>query len=627
MEVKLNSIEKCFDAVRKVLENLPASWVDLTTHRLDIYNEAQAKSQFLEQLQALLLSTELSAATLEALPTAYDYIRLGHQLSSILEWVLADVNGVSSDQAITFTSKTMPILAIIRNNTVSGNKTHIYYNTESSPLTDVQRLEDIYGYNVQLNKVADASEIPAHSDGAVSDGIVIFVTQADYKTPLTVNANVDVTVNIHAHYGSAMIIHNANKADVVKNVQHVRRRETIAMTPPNALNVLHEIVNNQQTTPQQCKTEDETSVYDCIKHNTGSTVTPLVASSGLSIQYAILMGLVEDAMTQHPGKAIKIILPPNCYGGTNDQARRIGELNTNIEIVDLPVDGGHDLVSSLEVALKASAHSDSVPLVLAEIPTNPRVEVPNMTNLAAALSAPRTTPDNTDAVAPVFIVDQTFCPNVKLLGDDSELVKTKLVSFSSGSKFPSGGRCIAGYCAVNEAAQSLQAIMKNHLTLTDNSAVAHQMNTLAENMPSMPERITKAYHNAREFVAHIHGVLPQAKINFVSEELAEQGFTPSVFSLDLPCGGDTPAQREENQRVLNKKLIDFMIDLYPGDSKYCVSYGQLKGCYWTIPATSTQGTTKEGDKDYVVRVALSPATDVAKLSQSFTDFCRNENLV
>ena len=53
-----------------------------------------------------------------------------------------------------------------------------------------------------------------------------------------------------------------------------------------------------------------------------------------------------------------------------------------------------------------------------------------------------------------------------------------------------------------------------------------------------------------------------------------------------------------------------MINEIPSESKYCVSYGQLKGCYWTIPATSTQGTTKEGDKDYIVRVALSGAMDL-----------------
>ena len=626
----MNSIEKCFDAVSKVLENLPVSWVELTTHRLNTYNEEQGKSEFLEQLQAQLLTSDYTAKTLEKLPTAYDYNRLGHQLSCILEWLLAEINSVPNDQVITFTSKIMPILAILRKNALSGLQTQIYYNTDSSPLLDIQRLEEIYGYKVQLHKVSDASQIPEHKDSTV-----IFTTESSYKDPISVNANVDITVNIHPQCGSAMIIHNTeidHIVSIVKDVQHVRRRETIAMTPSNALNVLHEIVNDEKNfagkdTPQQSAVEDETKVLGLIKEYTDSPITPLVASSGLSIQYAILMGLVENAMTLYPNKAIKIILPPNCYGGTNDQARRIAALSAKIDIVDLPVDGDQNLVSSLELALNASAQSDSVPIVLTEIPTNPRVEVPDMDALAAVLNTSRTTPDENVAVEPIFIVDQTFCPNVKLLGQHSQLASTKLISFSSGSKFPSGGRCTAGYCAVNEAAKALQEIISKHLTLTDNSAIAHQLKTLAENMPSMPERITKAYNNAKHFVEHIHSVLPAAKINFVSDELAEQGFTPSVFSLDLPSVGKTVEAREQNKRILNKKLIDFMIELYPDDCKYCVSYGQLKGCYWTITATSTQGTTKEGDKDHIVRVALSPQTDVAKLSASFSEFCINENLI
>ena len=79
----MNSIEKCFVAVSKVLENLPASWVDLTTLRLNTYNEEQGKSDFLEQLQAQLLTSDYTAKTLEQLPTAYDYNRLGHQLSCV----------------------------------------------------------------------------------------------------------------------------------------------------------------------------------------------------------------------------------------------------------------------------------------------------------------------------------------------------------------------------------------------------------------------------------------------------------------------------------------------------------------------------------------------------------------
>jgi hypothetical protein len=63
-----------------------------------------------------------------------------------------------------------------------------------------------------------------------------------------------------------------------------------------------------------------------------------------------------------------------------------------------------------------------------------------------------------------------------------------------------------------------------------------------------------------------------------------------------------------------------MITKIPGESKYCVSYGQLKGCYWTIPATSTQGTTKEGDKDYIARVALSGNMDLEHHKAVFKEF-------
>ena len=63
-----------------------------------------------------------------------------------------------------------------------------------------------------------------------------------------------------------------------------------------------------------------------------------------------------------------------------------------------------------------------------------------------------------------------------------------------------------------------------------------------------------------------------------------------------------------------------MIKNIPNESKYCVSYGQLKGCYWTIPATSTQGTTKEGDKDYIARVALSPAMNLELHKKVFFEF-------
>lgn len=162
-----------------------------------------------------------------------------------------------------------------------------------------------------------------------------------------------------------------------------------------------------------------------------------------------------------------------------------------------------------------------------------------------------------------------------------------------------------------------------HMELCDNQVTNHQMEILAEQLPSMNQRIDDAYKNTREFVNFIHDKLPDAKINFVSEELAGQGFTPSVFSLDLPTKGDTPEEREAYKRAQNLKLIKSMISEIPNESKYCVSYGQLKGCYWTIPATSTQGTTQEGDKDYIVRISVSPDLDLERHKKVFSDFVEN----
>lgn len=617
----MDSTTRCFDKVRAILENVPTSWVELTTHRLDVYDEAQAKSQFLERLHALQASPNYDVAKFAELPTAYDYIRLGHPLSCVLEWAIAELNGVSAEQVIAFASKTMPILALLRTSAIGGQAAHLYYDTDECPLLDIPRLETIYGYTIALHKTVDGLQIPDHGDD-----LVVFITQSPYKTPLQVASSVDATVNRHPKYGSTIVLHKANSEALAKDVQHVRRRESIAMTPIDTLNALREMVMDTPNPVEDCSPQSVATVLDCIKANTGSSVTPLVASSGLSIQYAMMMGIIEDAVTQHPNKVVRLLIPPNCYGGTNDQARRIANVLDSVTIVDLYVDDGQELVTSLDVALEEAAKNDSVPVILAEIPTNPRVEVPDMLKLAAVLEKPRETSQGTPAIAPLFTVDQTFCPNVKLLHQGGTLANVKTISYSSGSKFPSGGRCIAGFCTTNDAAKSVQPLIEKHLVLCDNGATSNQMNTLAERMPSMPTRIANAYVNARKFVDHIQDVLPEAKINFVSTELAERGYTPSVFSLDLPSSGATAAEREANKRALNKKLIMYMIETHPDECKYCVSYGQLQGSYWTIPATSTQGTTSERDKDYIVRVALSPQVDIEKLMASFSDFCARESL-
>jgi cystathionine beta-lyase/cystathionine gamma-synthase len=609
---------KMQDYIKAVLENMPAGWLNLTTHRLDIYDEKLAKTQFLNQFENLFNTNNSDLSALSELPTAYDYIRLGHPLSSILEWAIGGINKVNPENAISFSSSTIPILAILRKNLLDNKNTQLIYTGKLPAFFDADVVRSIYGYKFELQQVDKGAAISEFN------GSTIFISQQDEIYDFDLTSALDFYINVHPQLGSILIINGLQNESYISDIQHVRRRETIAMTPANSLVALKNLINQPSFDNKDSNVEaNKTAVINSIKTITGSNTKALVASSGLSIQYAILMGLIHDAKEKHKGKAIKIVVPPNCYGGTNDQARRVAACIDNVEVVDLPVDGDNDMVQSIDIVLAKIAAADAIPYIIAEIPTNPRVEVPDLIQLRNVLTQERKTDSNEVAIDPVFILDQTFCPNVHFLGEGEILSSVRTISFASGSKFPSGGKCTAGYCIGNTKTDALMDKIELHLTLCDNEATNLQYEILAKQLPSMNQRIIDAYKNTREFVNFIQETLPAAKINFVSEELAEQGFTPSVFSLDLPTKGNTDEERETYKRELNLTLINLMITEIPNESKYCVSYGQLNGCYWTIPATSTQGTTKEGDKDYIARVALSANMDLELHKKVFSDFAEN----
>ena len=606
---------KVVNYLNKLLYGLPSNWLNLTTHRLDIYNEPLAKTQFLEQFELLFETNNAKTSALQILPTAYDYIRLGHPLSCVLEWSIAKLIGNDPQQVISFSSQTMPILAVLRSNLLNHKKTRILYTDGIPKGFNPEIIKLVYGYNFDLIQIEDINLISEF------EGTTILVSDQNQSNQLIENNNIDFTVNLYEKLGSVIVIHGDDNANYIPEIQHVRRRESIAMTPANCVTALQAIASQSELNYTNYNlAETKNQVLETINAINNINSIALVGSSGLSIQYAIMMGLVDHALEQHNGKPIKFIVPTNCYGGTNDQARRVAATLNNVEVVDLQVDGDNDMVSSLEVVLSTIAKEDAVPYIIAEIPTNPRVEIPDMEALKAVLTEERNTSNGNTAIAPVFILDQTFCPNIQFLCDDSLLASIQTIAYVSGSKFPSGGKCTAGYCLANNAAKHLISKTETHLILCDNEATDLQYQILAEQMPSMLQRISDAYQNTRDFVNFIEETLPDSKINFVSEDLAQQGFTPSVFSLDLPTKGNTPEEKERYKRALNHKLINLMITEIPDESKYCVSYGQLKGCYWTIPATSTQGTTKEGDKDYIARVAVSPDLDLDKHKAVFQDF-------
>ena len=247
------------------------------------------------------------------------------------------------------------------------------------------------------------------------------------------------------------------------------------MTPINCLAALNSFLKNTAFQKQKYDTvKDKKAVLNSIRKITGTNINPLVASSGLSIQYAIMMGLIDDAKENHPEKAIKFIVPTNCYGGTNDQARRVAACLKNVEIVDLAVDGDNDMVQSIDSVLEKIADEDAIPFIIAEIPTNPRVEVPELLALKEVLERKRTTKNGKAAIDSVFILDQTFCPNVLFLGEGEVLSTVRAISYASGSKFPSGGKCTAGYCVGNDKSAVLMEKIDLHLNLCDNEATQLQ---------------------------------------------------------------------------------------------------------------------------------------------------------
>ena len=601
--------------IEDVLENMPIGWLSLTTHRLDIYDENLAKIKFLEQFETLFNDNNSNSSALSELPTAYDYIRLGHPLSCLLEWVIANLNNLKPKNVISFSSKTIPILAILRKNLLDNKHTQIIYTGELPDFFNVEVLKTIYGYRFELKNVEEVEDV------SVFNGSTIFISQQDEICNIGLNSYIDFFISFHSHFGSILLVTGEQNESYISEIQHVRRRETIAMTPVNCLAVLKILIEKSCFDKKKSTVEtNKALVLSSIQQITGTSTRAIVGSSGLSIQYAILMGLIHHAQENHKGKTIKLVVPTNCYGGTNDQARRVAVCLSNVEVMDLPVDDGKDMVQSIDVVLNNIAKEDAIPYIIAEIPTNPRVEVTDLIKLKNVLSATRETATGETAINPVFILDQTFCPNVHFLGEDEILSTIRAISYVSGSKFPSGGQCTAGYCVANKKTEYLMKKIELHLRLCDNQATDFQIEILAKQLPSMKQRINDAYKNTREFVNFINDILPKAKINFVSEELAKKGFTPSVFSLDLPVKGNSAEEKESYKRTLNHKLINLMITEIPNESKHCVSYGQLKGCYWTIPATSTQGTTKECDKDYITRVALSPNMDLELHKKVFLDF-------
>ena len=222
--------------LKKVLENAPKEWLSLTTHRLDIYEEKLAKTQFLEQFENLFNNNNSKTKALSQLPTAYDYIRLGHPLSCVLEWAIAQLQNLKPENVISFSSATMPLLAILRTNLLGNKNTRIVYINALPHSFDEALLKEVYGYKFELEKVKNTHDL------STFNGSTVFFSEEAIVGKTDLIENVDFFIHTHGDLGSLLLIAGQNNDGYVTAIQHVRRRETIAMTPANCLPALKSLV-------------------------------------------------------------------------------------------------------------------------------------------------------------------------------------------------------------------------------------------------------------------------------------------------------------------------------------------------------------------------------------------------
>jgi hypothetical protein len=277
---------KMLSYVKNVLENMPSDWLNLTTHRLDIYDEKLAKTEFLDQFERLFSANNATTSALSELRTAYDYIRLGHPLSCVLEWVIANLHEIKTENVISFSSKTTPILAVLRKNLLANKKTQIAYVGELPAFFDAELVKNVYGYHFDLVKVNNLQEV------TLIEGSTIFITRPTSMCHFELVPTVDFYIHIDNQLGSILLVNGDKNDNYISEIQHVRRRETIAMTPANTLKVLQALTNTNATQLEESNYDHSKSiVLNSIKEITNTNIKALVASSGLSTQYAIVMGL------------------------------------------------------------------------------------------------------------------------------------------------------------------------------------------------------------------------------------------------------------------------------------------------------------------------------------------------
>eukprot|EP00121_Abeoforma_whisleri_P004176 Awhi_evm1s3772 len=589
-----------------ILNSFPKEWKGTTFNNANLLG----RETFSKNLKTLIDSKggNITTEDLVDLGNAEDYLRVSSNISCVLEHTLASKLGYNISQVFTFSSSTMPIVAVLL---TSPTPVHLYLNNNKAPFTSEQ-IDTLKMLGCQF-------EIHDSAPEAHPNDTVLSLGNAQGNVETFDRSVVDGSIETNTLY-----IHNSNKIKS-SDILVIRKRMSTPLTTPAAEAQLQAIAGVPVTA--DTKSASEASLNDFYGHlqtlsgtKVDSSSYPVCFTAGLPAISSLWLSLIGNG-------GADILMASTAYGGSSQLTDLLTDRSSILHKHTFDITGKNDISVSIRKALDALAADPSslmpITVLFVEIPTNPDMKVPDIAELSAMLA----NYEKTTNKEVVVLVDCTFAPGSKVLQQiEAAAPNLNSLAFISLSKSVSGGFTTGGTLVAGPSSGSAALLEKVRATATmlDTTAKNDQLLILADNHSGVEERCASAYQVA----CQVGEVLKQSvkthcnnydmDLAFPTPEQAAKGFTSSTFSFNLPS---VQSGSEKVNEGLAQVFVDLLV-VHP-EFKPCVSFGQNNTLvYATVPATSTQGAIKEEHKAkqavggvQLVRLSFPPSCDVDAVSK------------
>eukprot|EP00937_MAST-01D_sp_MAST-1D-sp2_P001953 g1953.t1 len=602
------------ELVPQLLASVPTDWRGTTFNNSNLLGRDEFSDRLIGLFGGKLGKKAgdegaISTDELSALGNAEDYLRVASNMATTYETVMALLKGRHISQVFCFSSKAMPVVAVLLTQSESGlaGTVHLYHGDAPAPFSAA----DI----AQLGRLGATLECHAGSPaaGAHPGAAVLALEAAAAAAPAGA---------VHAIVGDCLLYIEDAEAVKPSRVLTMRKRMAIPATTPMCEARLQQFCGQTPSADSEAPTADELAGFlGNLQTLSGTAVNtgaqPVVFAAGLPAVASLFATLVDNG-------GADVLMCSTAYGGTSelmdifhDRGGLIIKSRFHIQ-GDAPIDGS--IQAALDTLAAEPAPRLPTLVLFVEVPTNPDQKIPDLAKLSEACL-------NYQAKMGkqvLLLIDTTFAPGSGILGKLQALApELQAMAFISMSKSVSRGLTTAGAMVANHTDFSTALVNKVARTaaMLDTTARQDQMLRLCRNHAGCKTRCESAYAvtvavgDALQASVKKHADGYDMPLCYVRPEHAAKGFTSSTFSFNLPSPKDATA-------AVNEALAQRFVDLLTADKvhfKPCVSFGQDNSLvYCTVPATSTQGAIKEEDKAkqakggvQLVRLSFPPTIDVA----------------